>query len=790
MAFLGGLMRGPAGAFVRGSLDTATNIIQASAERDEKGIEERIKGFGVKKKAYDDGINAFNSENKKIKDIAGVLASDPDFEGYSPTEIEGIAQRLITIDSNNPVKYYFDNKEKLNITKLTPKESVSTQTDSALLAGKQTPDTLKTLPKSQESDSFLGRLFGGASAQEIAERTASRLGMPMEEYNRILAGKLPTRSESTMGISVQGPDALKGVIKDTHASVRAIIASPDSPIYSTENGKKLAGTYMTAHRDYMVGADTAPTAEALSDMQSLIMSAHLPTMASKFLNIHKPFVTAAATAINGSTITADQRTKAMPLYRDIMRMQTQATGPQGNTFMADTANQSKYEDTVFKLNEVLNLTNKDSTFKNRSERIAALVKTTTDFARTHSNRFTQEQLENAFNLNTMLDIAIEQKSPDLLDQIMDMMGPDLIPKIPEEEKNLNTYQSKRDDLVRYYMSSAGGEKSKEDAANAATEHLNSGGLVTIDGLPFRPSGEGSLEEVPLTKPADRSGSGNTLTTTVRPKIYKLNVTKISNNNSSIQEIGGVMTDLINNPMAFNLYGDFALGMQDASDLSKFLFGAEITDPEAAAIIQRMRQTVTPLISTAKDRLFEDPRLSDQDLKIVLGYVAVIQDKTIGDTRAIAALHGIQRALAIDNALRMYEQQPNAVIAEYNQRGSIKAFDASGKFNKDASIATKIISNVATANGVSVLTKEERSKLTSDERALYDKKFSTVLKIANEAVTRVNTLRDLNGDVGTMRSNYATRSSFQAIPNVTGANFQSEIDAGIERFKAKTEVEGT
>jgi len=790
MAFLGGLMRGTAGAFIRGSLDTATDLIQAKAVRDEEGIQERVKGFGAKKQAYDDGMSAYSAESKQIKDIAGVLSADPDFEGYSPTQMEGIAQRLITIDSNNPVKYYFDNKEKLNITKLAPQASTTTQTNDALAAGKQTSDTMETLSKSKEPDSFLGRLFGGANAQEIAERTASRLNMSMEEYNKIIAGKLPTRPESTMGVAIQSPDALKDVIKDTHSSVRSIIADQNSPIYSTENGKKLASTYMTTHRDYMVGDKNAVSGEALSDMQSLIMSAHLPTMASQFLNIHKPFVTAAATAINSGTITADQRTKAMPLYRDIMRMQAQATGPQGNTFMADTANQSKYEDTVFELNEVLNLTNKDSTFENRSKRVAALVKTTTDFARNHSNRFTQEQLENAFNLNTMLDIAMEQKSPELLDQIMDMMGPDLIPKIPEEEKNLNTYQSKRDDLVRYYMSSAGGGKSKEDAANAATEHLNSGGLVTIDGLPFRPSGEGSLEAVPLTKPRNSGGSGSTLTPVVRPTIYKLNKIKIANNNSSIQEIGGVMTDLIKNPMAFNLYGDYAMGLQDASDLSKFLFGAEITDPEVAATIQRMRQTVTPLISTAKDRLFEDPRLSDQDLKIVLGYVAVIQDKTIGDTRAIAALHGIQRALAIDNALRMYEQQPNAVIAEYNQRGSIKAFNASGKFDKDASIATKIINNVATANGVSVLTKKERSALTADERALYDKKFSTVLTIANEAVTRVNTLRDLNGDVGTMRSNYATRSSFQAIPNVRSADFQSEIDAGIERFKAKTEVEGT
>jgi hypothetical protein len=70
MAFLGGLMRGTSGAFLRGSLDTATDIIQANAVRDEEGIEQRVQGFGAKKKAYDDGMAKFNEEKKLVNSVA------------------------------------------------------------------------------------------------------------------------------------------------------------------------------------------------------------------------------------------------------------------------------------------------------------------------------------------------------------------------------------------------------------------------------------------------------------------------------------------------------------------------------------------------------------------------------------------------------------------------------------------------------------------------------------------------------------------------------------------------
>ncbi len=71
--------------------------------------------------------------------------------------------------------------------------------------------------------------------------------------------------------------------------------------------------------------------------------------------------------------------------------------------------------------------------------------------------------------------------------------------------------------------------------------------------------------------------------------------------------------------------------------------------DAEALIQ-MRQKGIGLIAAAKDQLFNDPRLSDRDLKIVLDYVGVIESN-IGSTQALANMYGLQIALLKDSALR-------------------------------------------------------------------------------------------------------------------------------------------
>ena len=131
MAFLGGLMSGTKGAFIRGSLDTATDIIQATAERDEESILEKVKGFGAKKTAYDAGVSEYAEETRKINDVVSAISGDPSLKDKSPEEIQGLAQQLMTIDSANPVKYFFDNRDKLTISKIESPD-VSTQTNEVL----------------------------------------------------------------------------------------------------------------------------------------------------------------------------------------------------------------------------------------------------------------------------------------------------------------------------------------------------------------------------------------------------------------------------------------------------------------------------------------------------------------------------------------------------------------------------------------------------------------------------------------------------------------------------------
>ena len=118
MAFLGGLMSGTKGAFIRGSLDTATDLIQAKAVREEEDIQERVKGFGIKKKEYDAGLSAYNAESKEISNIADALSVQDDefIKNASQDELDSIARSLITLSGGkDPIDFYLNNRDKLSM---------------------------------------------------------------------------------------------------------------------------------------------------------------------------------------------------------------------------------------------------------------------------------------------------------------------------------------------------------------------------------------------------------------------------------------------------------------------------------------------------------------------------------------------------------------------------------------------------------------------------------------------------------------------------------------------------
>jgi hypothetical protein len=86
--------------------------------------------------------------------------------------------------------------------------------------------------------------------------------------------------------------------------------------------------------------------------------------------------------------------------------------------------------------------------------------------------------------------------------------------------------------------------------------------------------------------------------------------------------------------------------------------AKMSNKKKAAMIKEIKQMAISFVSTAKDELFDDPRLSDQDLALVLGYIGVLNTadekfKLIGPDSAIAALIGLERIFARQRAIAKY-----------------------------------------------------------------------------------------------------------------------------------------
>ena len=124
-------------------------------------------------------------------------------------------------------------------------------------------------------------------------------------------------------------------------------------------------------------------------------------------------------------------------------------------------------------------------------------------------------------------------------------------------------------------------------------------------------------------------------------------------------LGRLLTTYLEYPDAFNILGSAKLLGGDISDIfgslsrgNKTLFGN--SDKDIAAM-QRARTDGIALLGEAKDILFKDPRLSDQDLKIVRNFIFVLENSSLlGTTRGQAALMVIQAAMTKDAMLRAYD----------------------------------------------------------------------------------------------------------------------------------------
>jgi len=213
----------------------------------------------------------------------------------------------------------------------------------------------------------------------------------------------------------------------------------------------------------------------------------------------------------------------------------------------------------------------------------------------------------------------------------------------------------------------------------------------------------------------------------RPKIVKANNAKLLINSSSIAKVGSIIQSIGKYKLGYvSFISETVKGVSTGQDIFNAIFDSNVNiipDSTDAKAFQKMRQDGISLIAAAKDQLFNDPRLSDRDLKIVLDYVGVIQSN-IGSTQAIAAMYGLQTALLKDSALRMAQNNPNLAINgptdDAEQANVVKIFGKEGVVvNRTESISSRLLHSNADAMGIKMLNRKEVQKLAATNRKEYE-----------------------------------------------------------------------
>ena len=176
-----------------------------------------------------------------------------------------------------------------------------------------------------------------------------------------------------------------------------------------------------------------------------------------------------------------------------------------------------------------------------------------------------------------------------------------------------------------------------------------------------------------------------------PKIFQNNQVQIQKGTQNLQKIFALRNILREIPNAFSIEGKIRKGVGGVLDL----FGAEdYVKALGADKILMSEQFRISFVSSVKDELFDDPRLSDQDLALVLNYIAILDNPLAGPVLSRAALLGIEKAMLNSMSVRIAQNYPKLVSFHYqvDDAGNTKN---SIDFNRD-SVASRMMQNLMSA----------------------------------------------------------------------------------------------
>tara|TARA_R100000329_G_scaffold45421_1_gene42633 strand:+ start:1554 stop:3680 length:2127 start_codon:yes stop_codon:yes gene_type:complete len=143
----------------------------------------------------------------------------------------------------------------------------------------------------------------------------------------------------------------------------------------------------------------------------------------------------------------------------------------------------------------------------------------------------------------------------------------------------------------------------------------------------------------------------------------------------------------NNTFA-TLVTDIRLGI---GDITSLIGMPNVAKALNNANIQKSLQQRISFVKQTKEEIFDDPRLSDKDLQIIIDYIGVLYDPTISNERSLAALLNIEKTLVNAYIRNLIDRYPSIDVAQRLPSGKIN-------FTTD-SIAKIALDNLLMSNGI-------------------------------------------------------------------------------------------
>ena len=210
----------------------------------------------------------------------------------------------------------------------------------------------------------------------------------------------------------------------------------------------------------------------------------------------------------------------------------------------------------------------------------------------------------------------------------------------------------------------------------------------------------------------------------------------------------------------NFVGQFKFLISDGRDLINAISGTRGKEELPGFNIQSAqvgRTSSIGLLGSAKDLIFDDPRLSDQDLDIVMDYViAIRKGGIIGERRGVAGLsiiHGMQIQKAILNQYDIDQKRTQPLIVRFKplseeELGKLSSYNKTlykieeklgfqitdkAEANHTKTMFGRIMSHL----GTRILTKEQVEKLSRKEMNKYSDQLDYAIGVMKIATSEID-----------------------------------------------------